>query len=278
MLISFKFLRELYIIQMIVTVDSKWLLSHLDDPNIIIIDARGVMPYRFGHVKNAFPLDVERVISLADNGANLVIDAPTAEKLFSGLGIGTDSSKMVVVYGEYTDPSAARIVWTLMYHGHQNVKMLDVGFNEWQKAGLPVTRQIANQKQSNENVQFKSNIHSIIRADADMINARQQNHSNTIIIDSRTPIEHVQARIPGSILDDWEEGLGSSGEMMKSKEELEKGFEEKRIGKDKEIICYCHSGTRASHKYLQFKQAGYDNVKLYDGSIIDWAQRRNPIR
>ena len=83
-----------------------------------------------------------------------------------------------------------------MYHGHQNVKMLDVGFNEWQKAGLPVTRQIANQKHSNENAQFKSNINSTIRADADMINTKQQNHSNTIIIDSRTPIEHMQAQDP----------------------------------------------------------------------------------
>ncbi len=73
---------------MIVTVGSKWLLSHLDDPNIIIIDARGVMPYRFGHIKNALPLAVERVISLAHNGANLVIDSSTAEKVFSGLGIG----------------------------------------------------------------------------------------------------------------------------------------------------------------------------------------------
>jgi thiosulfate/3-mercaptopyruvate sulfurtransferase len=35
---------------------------------------------------------------------------------------------------------------------------------------------------------------------------------------------------------------------------------------------------RASHKYMQLKIAGYDNVKLYDGSIIDWAMRRNPIR
>jgi len=86
----------------------------------------------------------------------------------------------------------------------------------------------------------------------------------------------MQAR--GSILDNWEEGLGPNGEMMKSKEDLERDFEEKRISKDKVIICYCHSGARASHKYLQFKQAGYNDVKLYDGSIIDWAQRRNPIR
>ncbi len=168
---------------------------------------------------------------------------------------------MVVVYGEYMDPSAARIVWTLMYHGHQNVKILDIGLNEWQKAGLPVRRQISTQKQSNENVHFKSNINPTIRADADMINTKQQNHSSTVIVDARTPIEHMQARIPGSILDNWEEGLGPNGEMMKSKEELERDFEEKRIRKDKEIICYCHSGARASHKYLQFKQAGYEQCK-----------------
>jgi thiosulfate/3-mercaptopyruvate sulfurtransferase len=262
---------------MIVTVDSKWLLSHLDDPNVIILDAREVMPYRFGHIKNALSLVVERVISVADNGANLVIDALTAEDFFSSLGI--DGSKIVVVYGEYMDPSAARIAWTLMYHGHQNVKILDVGLNEWQKSGLPIIRQLPSEKQSNENVHFKSKIDSTIRADADIIKAKQlQNHSSTVIVDARTPIEHMQARIPGSILDNWEEGLGPNGEMMKSKEELERDFEVKQISKDKEIICYCHSGARASHKYLQFKQAGYNNVKLYDGSIIDWAQRRNPIR
>jgi thiosulfate/3-mercaptopyruvate sulfurtransferase len=262
---------------MTVTVDSKWLLSHLDDPNAIIIDARGDMPYRFGHIKNALSLAIERVISTAPNGANLVIDAPIAEEVFTSLGI--DDHKIVVVYGEYMDPSAARIAWTLIYHGHSNVKILDVGLNEWQKSGLPVTKQISNQKQTSESVHFKSKINSMIRADADVIKAKQlQNHSNTIIVDARTPIEHMQARIPGSILDNWEEGLGPNGEMMKSKEELERDFEVKQISKDKEIICYCHSGARASHKYLQFKQAGYNNVKVYDGSIIDWAQRHNPIR
>jgi thiosulfate/3-mercaptopyruvate sulfurtransferase len=262
---------------MTVTVDSKWLLSHLDDPNAIIIDARGDMPYRFGHIKNALSLAIERVISTAPNGANLVIDAPIAEEVFTSLGI--DDRKIVVVYGEYMDPSAARIAWTLMYHGHSNVKILDVGLKEWQKSGLPVTRQISTQKELIKNVHFKSKINSMIRADAEIIKAIQlQNNSSTVIVDARTPMEHMQARIPGSILDNWEEGLGRNGKMMKSKEELERDFEEKRIGKDKEIICYCHSGSRASHKYLQFKQAGYNNVKVYDGSIIDWAQRHNPIR
>ncbi|MGH9927166.1 MAG: hypothetical protein ACRD5B_17515, partial [Nitrososphaeraceae archaeon] len=41
-----------------------------------------------------------------------------------------------------------------------------------------------------------------------MIRAKQQlqKQSNTLIVDARSPIEHMQARIPGSILDNWEEG------------------------------------------------------------------------
>jgi thiosulfate/3-mercaptopyruvate sulfurtransferase len=257
-----------------IIVDSKWLASHLDDPNLVIIDTRDNISYRFRHIKNARPLGIERIISVADNGANLVVDGSIAEKVFTELGI--DDSKIVIVYGEYGDPSAARVVWTLMYHGHSNVKLLDIGFSQWQKAGVPTTRQIPTQKPSTSI--FKSKINSTIRADAEIIKAKQSD-PNVIIVDARTPQEHFQARIPGSILHNWEEGLDDDrGRMIKYKDELQKDFEQRGITKDKGVICYCHSGTRASHKYLQLKEAGFDNVRMYDGSIIDWAQRRNPLR
>jgi hypothetical protein len=64
-----------------ITTDANWVSSHLDDPNIVLIDARGIMPHRFSHIKNASPLGLESVISIADNGANLVIDAAIAEKV-----------------------------------------------------------------------------------------------------------------------------------------------------------------------------------------------------
>lgn len=263
-----------------ITIDANWLSSHLDYPDLVIIDARGTPPYRFRHIKNAKPLGVESVISVAENGANLIIDPPTAEKLFSSLGI--DDSKKVVVYGESVDPAAGRIVWTLMYYGHRNVKLLDIGFSQWRKAGFPVTREAQRQEEvaignSIGPTRFKSKINPTVRAEADYIKTKQRD-PNVVIIDARTPQEHFQARIPGSILDNWEEGIGPDGEMIKNKAELEKDLEEKGITRDKEIICYCHVGIRASQKYLQLKQAGYDRVKVYDGSIVDWAQRRNPIR
>ena len=128
---------------MTITIDANWLASRLDDPNIVIIDAKEIMAYRSRHIKNARRLGIESVISVADNGASLVIDASTAEKVFSSVGI--DDSKKVVVYGESTDPSAARIVWTLMYHGHLN-ELLDIGFSQWQQRGYRVTREAQQQK------------------------------------------------------------------------------------------------------------------------------------
>ena len=258
---------------MTLTVDANWLLSRLEDADTVIIDCRGIMPYRFGHIKNAKPLALERVISVAENGANLVIYTKTAEEVFSELGI--DSSKTVVLYGEFPDPSVARIAWTLIYHGQENVKLLEVPYSHWHELGLPITRQ--NQIRKPTAGRFVSSVNPAVRADAQMIREKKD-YGGVIIVDARTPQEHFQARIPGSILLNWEEGLGDDGKMIKNKAELERVFERKQITKDKEIICYCHSGMRASHQYLQLKQAGFSNARMYDGSIIDWAQRRNPLR
>ena len=122
-------------------------------------------------------------------------------------------SKKVVVYGESIDPSAGRIVWTLMYHGHPDVKLLDISFSQWQKSGFPVISEVIpaqRQKESKsskwERCRSSSSIQvenkSTIRADADYIKTKQVD-PNVVIIDARTPQEHFQARIPGSILDNW---------------------------------------------------------------------------
>jgi thiosulfate/3-mercaptopyruvate sulfurtransferase len=259
---------------MMVIEDYNWLSSHLDDPNIIVLDARGYMPYRIAHIENAIPIGLEYLVSIADNGANVVIDANVAEELFSKLGI--DRSKAIIVYGENIDPTAARIVWTLMYYGHPNVKLLEIGFSQWVREGLAINK--GTQVPTNsDSTHFSSQINSTIRANEAMIRGKLRN-PGTMVVDARSAQEHLQARIPGSVLHNWEEGVGSNGQMFRDKDELLNAFEQNGITKDKEVICYCHSGTRASHLYLQLKEAGFQNVRLYDGSIIDWAQHRNPLR
>lgn len=88
----------------------------------------------------------------------------------------------------------------------------------------------------------------------------------------------MQANIPASVLLNWEDGVGQSGSAFFGGEYLIKEFEKNGITPGEEVVCCCHSGMRASHKYMQLRIAGYDDVKLYDGSIIDWTMRRSPIR
>ncbi len=257
-------------------IDANWLASHLDSENLIVIDSRGIMPFRFSHIKNAVPMDVENVISTDENGSYLVITPQAAEQIFTDMGI--DNTKLVIVYGEYPDPSFARIVWTLIYFGHRNVKVLEIGFENWLQSGYPVTKDLKPKNAGTKSERgFVARIQTTERADAQFID-EEKDKPETTIIDARTPQEHFQARIPGSILHNYEEGIGETGKMIKDVERLKQDFEKIGITPDKQIICYCHSGIRAAHTYLQLKQAGFVNVRLYDGSIIDWAKRKYPLR
>ena len=52
--------------------------------------------------------------------------------------------------------------------------------------------------------------------------------------------------------------------------------EEKKIQRqNKEIICYCQVGERASHTFLALKICGYPDVKIYDKSFADWSNNSN---
>ena len=44
-----------------------------------------------------------------------------------------------------------------------------------------------------------------------------------------------------------------------------------------QVVCYCVLGHRAAYVFTQLKIAGYENVKLCDGSFADWVGRRIPL-
>jgi len=54
--------------------------------------------------------------------------------------------------------------------------------------------------------------------------------------------------------------VGSNGSVITSEEDLKKELVSKGITRNKAIVCYRHSGTRASHKYMQFENPAYNKV------------------
>lgn len=246
-------------------VSSEWLNAHLDDPNVVIVDTRPKVSYMYGHIPGSISLAVDQLIKINEHGAHL---APEPQDVLHVLGnLGIDSSKTVVVTGEVMDPSVARVAWTLEYLGHKNVKMLDVGLTYWQSQGRPLSKA----QKKIVPTQFTPYMRTEMRIEAQEL---QNLVGKSIILDARTPQEYFGGHIPRSILVPFTDGLGQSGFLFDSKESLARLFAQKQITVQDQIICYCMHGHRASSLFYQLKIAGFEQVRLYDGSFIDWYSRR----
>jgi len=44
------------------------------------------------------------------------------------------------------------------------------------------------------------------------------------------------------------------------------------VTKDREVIVYCGSGISATIDLFLLRQLGFDNLRLYDGSMGEWAR------
>ncbi|CAE6484464.1 sulfurtransferase [Candidatus Nitrosotenuis uzonensis] len=250
-----------------ILVSSQWLAEHLDD-DLVVVDTRPKVAYMYGHIPNSVSITVEQVISINEHGAHLVPEPDVLSGLFGASGI--DMDKTVIVAGEAMDPSLARVAWTLQYLGHENLKILDLGISAWQNTGLAMTRM----QPKMATTKFVPNINSQMRIRAEEL---KEKLGSVQILDARTPQEFFGGHLPGSVLIPFTDGIGQSN-IFESKDNLKRLFEQKNVLTDREIICYCMHGHRASSLFYQLKHAGFDNVRLYDGSFIDWYSRRFPLQ
>lgn len=245
-----------------------WLKENLNDPNLVIIDTRPKIAYSYGHIPNSISLVVDQLIQISPAGAHLAPDPQKTSELLGQLGI--DNTKTVVVTGELMDPSVFRVAWTLQYLGQKNTKILDASIGTWQSLGLEMTRV---QKKPTP-VQFTPQIQDNTRIQSEEL---QSLIGKAVILDARSPQEFFGGHIPGSILFPFTDGLGQDGMLLSSAESLTNMFSQREIPKDRQIICYCMHGHRASSLYYQAKMAGFENIRLYDGSFIDWYYKRLPL-
>lgn len=251
---------------MLVSID--WLKEHISDHNLVILDTRPKTMFLYGHLHNAQSLSVDKVISFDEFGSHLVIEQEKIVELFNILGI--DETKTVVLIGDSMDPSAARIAWTLLYFGHEQTFLLDANASDLQKHGFELSKQTSPVKST----LFIPKINSKIRIKSDSL---KDNLNNFIILDARSPQEFMGGHLPNSKLVPFTDGLGYDGKLFRDLESLKVLFSQNQISNDKEIVCYCMHGHRASSLFLQLKIAGFDNVKLYDGSFIEWNGKRLPL-
>ncbi|PFO02470.1 sulfurtransferase [Bacillus sp. AFS076308] len=259
--------------------DSEWLLKHLNDVNVKIVDCRfslaepqkGKINYLQSHLPGAVYFDLEQDLSgtVGDHGGRHPL--PDVDVLVNKLeNAGINHEITVIAYDDGEGAFAARFWWLLKYLGHENVYVLDGGFKNWLKADFPVTAAIPTFKRED----FRLGLRSELLATYEEVKAAVAKQDK-VLIDSREakrylgleePIDKKAGHIPGALNKPWMEGL-RGGRYLPNSEQM-KRFSD--LDLNQPIIVYCGSGVTAVPNFLALKQAGFKNVKLYVGSFSDW--------
>ena len=254
-------------------VQSDWVAENRS--KVVILDARQAPLYLLGHIDGAYSVPRSEFLDKRGGVKSLVPTTTDFEALMERFGITADT--IVVTYAEHDNPYAARLAWTLRYHGHEKVLVLDGGYEKWVRDGYPTSLLPTAVATPSE---YRVTSHSEARAEVDYVLTRLGN-PGVLVWDTRTQEEYAGTRvradrgghIPGATHLNWTElqhevdGI----KVLRPEPEIRALLARNGIGTEQEIIAHCQTGIRSSYATLVLQALGYGQVKNYDGSWIEWA-------
>lgn len=184
--------------------------------------------------------------------------------------LGIQTGQPVVAYDGGSGAFAARLWWLLRHVGHDQVWVLDGGYQAWIEAGLPTS--VEQSALSPTTFSPGEPLNLIVSAE-DI--AFMFNHQ---LFDARDearyrgevePIDPVAGHIPGAVCLPFVNNLAADGKF-KSPETLREQFTVLGVDNENPVVCYCGSGVTACHNILALVHAGYPQPILYPGSWSEW--------
>ncbi|GAB4344528.1 MAG: rhodanese-like domain-containing protein [Gammaproteobacteria bacterium] len=262
-----------------VLVETEWLAERLEDPSLVIVDMSGdQMQYQRFHIPGAVHLPYRALVQRNKKGVSLRV--PDA-RLIAILGqLGISRSSHVVVYDDTGGLNAGRLFWELERIGHPEVSVLDGGLVKWILEGRPVdNRWYQNRPTTYQLADYGGRDNEI---DIDGVK-RSAARGEARLLDVRTREEYVgdprakrSGHIPGASWWPWDGSVDfERGFRYKPTDEILAGL--KAVGvtdRKAPVVVYCRSGHRASQSYLTLRSLGFENVRLYDGSMLEYEQDR----
>jgi len=255
--------------------ETDWLAEHLNDPNVRVVDARPPQQYSAGHIPSAVNLSGTNGIPRAADGE---MASPEEFNLVAGkLGIGNGGT--IVVY-DMPNQHMGLVAWAFLYYGHQDVRLLDGGFEKWSREGRPVSTQTASYPETIFNAKPVEAIYcSLSHAKA------SHGRPETVFWDTRSLAEfhgggegHGKppprpGHVEGAVHLDWLELIDPNTKIFKPAPELRALLESKGITPEREVNTYCGGGRRGSIGTLVLKLLGYDNARSYVAGFSQWSRQ-----
>ncbi len=241
-------------------VDAGWLASGMH--KVVIVDARDNGDYLKGHIAGAINIDVNDLQTKPDA---IMFPVAQVEKILGEKGLDINSD--VVLYAAGREMAYLEF-WMLDYLGMHRLHVLNGGIEEW-KGEL-----------STEEVKLPS---TVFKAKPDLSKYATTDYARehlkkpgVTLLDVRTAGEYQGTdvrslwggHIPGAVNLNYQENFQSDTTNLKSIEELKKIYA--KVDRQKEVIAYCQTGTRAANSYFVLREPGFTKVRVYDASWIEW--------
>jgi len=268
-------------------VSPQWLQGHLGDKNLVILDLRAPKDYAAGHIPGAVSAPYGHWRMMVRGVNRMLPPLPVIQAYLRSVGVNNNSE--VVVYNDISTPMGlglggeTRAFWTLKVLGHQKDAILDGGFGGWQQVHGALTHS-ASHKHGNFVAHYQPQI------DASLQQVRADLHSHVMLVDNRpmhqivgltkAPFVARFGHIPGAVPYPVTWMVGKNGNFL-PKANLEALARVAGLPQNHNapVVTYCNTGHWASIGWFVVTQElGYRNVRLYDGSMTQWAyHKKDPV-
>jgi len=240
------------------------------DDNFIVLDVRSEEKYLKGHLEGSVHLNTGDL--LTNEPVKAMMASP--EKIADVIGAkGISNDTTIYIYDDNKGVYASRVWWTLKNIGHERVEIINNGARGLELGKLPMTLEVPERVGSNYEVKEQNNsMVATIEDVLDLVNGE----SNGILVDVRSLAEYDEGTIPESIHYPHTNNLYSDG-TFKSEQDIYLNYNDMGLDKDSSVVLYCKSSFRATQTLVLLEEAGFEDVKVYDGAWLEWAESGNPI-
>lgn len=262
--------------------DCGWLVDHLDDPQIRIIEVSSDPTgeaYKQGHIPGAvFWFWKAKLWHATDREFATPLDM---SRHLGEIGVTPDST--VILYGDPVQYGTYAL-WVMMMTGHADVRLLDGSRTRWVAENRPLTTSIPAFSATKYLVR---NPDCATRFGRDDIRAGL-GESGRLLLDVRSEEEYKGARvsppgdfdhgaerpgrIPGAIHLFFRDLLNEDDTFIAS-EQIRRKFSDVGVKSDSHdsIITYCRLSHRATLVWFALTQfLGVEKTGIYDGSWTEW--------
>lgn len=275
-------------------VETDWLEQHLDDPDLRLFDCTVIVKqnpvtetkkqrpfvYQSGihnfdkiHIPNAGFIDVPN--DLSDNASIYPLMMPAHKQFIDMMNsYGITNEVRVVLYSTTESNWATRVWWMMRSYGFKNVSVLNGGWNKWKSERRAVTDETCTYKPSKIAAEHQDNYFC---NKVDVLSAITDDHTRIInalppgLYDGSSDVYFGRkgrisesVNVPFTSLHDMETGCYLPAEQ------LQRLYNAVDVNNAEKIIAYCGGGIAASNTAFTLSLLGYENISIYDGSMLEW--------